>query len=130
MLPPFESFWNAPTTEIPQDGQGVVMFSQFRADPEASPLPTASGKIEIYCERVAAYKIPDCPGYPVWIEPQEWLGAPTAEHYPLHLITDQPVKRVHSQPDHSPHSTRTTIKRTQERSDRKEWASKGKYRWS
>src|SRR3546814_1919134 len=29
MLPPFESFWNAPTTEIPQDGQGVVMFSQL-----------------------------------------------------------------------------------------------------
>lgn len=108
-LPPFNTFWHSAPTRIPQDGTPVIMLARFRADPKQAPLPTASGKIEIFCERIAQYQAADCPGHPVWIEPQEWLGAPAAQRFPLHLITDQPAKRLHSQLDHSPHSTRAKI---------------------
>ena len=40
----------------------------------------------------------------MWREPAEWLGAPQAARYPLHLLSDQPARRLHSQLDHSPYS--------------------------
>jgi biotin/methionine sulfoxide reductase len=33
------------------------------------------------------------------MEPYEWLGGPDAEHYPLHLVSNQPRTRLHSQFD-------------------------------
>jgi biotin/methionine sulfoxide reductase len=51
----------------------------------------------------------DCPGYPVWLEPFEWLGHSTAARYPLHLLSDQPERRLHSQLDPSPHSHRGKV---------------------
>src|SRR5262249_59023116 len=41
----------------------------------------------------------DCPGHPAWLEPTEWLGAPLAARYPLHLIANNPTTRLHSQLD-------------------------------
>ena len=41
----------------------------------------------------------DCPGHPVWLEPAEWLGSPLAERYPLHLVSNQPAAKLHSQYD-------------------------------
>jgi biotin/methionine sulfoxide reductase len=35
----------------------------------------------------------------VWLEPDEWLGAPLARRFPLHLIANQPSTRLHSQFD-------------------------------
>jgi biotin/methionine sulfoxide reductase len=80
------------------------MHATFRADPERNRLRTPSGKIEIYSEKIAGYGLEDCPGYPVWREPFEWLGHPLAARYPLHLLSDQPQRRLHSQLDHSPYS--------------------------
>lgn len=40
----------------------------------------------------------------MWREPFEWLGSPLAQRYPLHLISDQPARRLHSQLDPSPRS--------------------------
>ncbi|NMG36640.1 molybdopterin-dependent oxidoreductase [Azoarcus sp. TTM-91] len=84
----------------------VVMLAAFRADPAAHPLPTPSGRIEIHSATIAGFGYADCPGHPVWREPQEWLGAPAAAtaKFPLHLISDQPVGRLHSQLDHGPAS--------------------------
>jgi hypothetical protein len=36
----------------------------------------------------------------VWQEPAEWLGSPAAARYPLHLISNQPHTKLHSQYDH------------------------------
>ena len=51
----------------------------------------------------------DCPGHPVWIEPREWLGAPLAGRFPLHLVSNQPATRLHSQLDPSPVSARGKV---------------------
>ena len=78
------------------------MFSAFRANPEANPLKTPSGKIEIFSARIASFNLEDCPGHPVWQEPIEWAGSATK--YPLHMLSDQPDRRLHSQLDPSPWS--------------------------
>ncbi|MHA6757798.1 molybdopterin dinucleotide binding domain-containing protein [Streptacidiphilus sp. PAMC 29251] len=44
-------------------------------------------------------ELPDCPGHPSWVEPEEWLGGPQAARYPLLLIANQPSTRLHSQLD-------------------------------
>lgn len=80
------------------------MHEAFRKDPKRHPLRTPSGKIEIFSERIANFGLDDCPGHPVWREPFEWLGAPAALEHPLHLLSDQPERRLHSQLDHGPYS--------------------------
>ena len=39
----------------------------------------------------------DCPGHPVWREPYEWIG--NANEHQLHLISNQPGTKLHSQLD-------------------------------
>ena len=93
-----ESGWFKP--EPP--AEPVVMLKAFRDDPVANPLPTPSGKIEIYSEVVAGFNYDDCPGHATWMEPLEWLGGDTTDH-PLHLISNQPKTKLHSQLDHGSH---------------------------
>ncbi len=103
-LPDFETFWESGILELPADGRPVVMLEAFRRDPDANRLATPSGRIEMYSETIASYGYADCPGHPCWLPPAEWLGAPEAAVYGLHLITDQPRNRLHSQLDPGPHS--------------------------
>ncbi len=70
----------------------------FRKDPVGSPLGTPSGRIELFSETIASFGYSDCPGHPAWMEPAEWLG--NADTYPLHMISNQPKTRLHSQWDH------------------------------
>ena len=100
-LPPFEEFWRDGRVRVQEPEDDFVLFADFRADPEASPLRTPSGRIEIFSETVAGFGYDDCPGHPVWIEPREWLGAPLAARFPLHLVSNQPATRLHSQLDPS-----------------------------
>jgi len=72
---------------------------QFRADPERTPLGTPSGRIEIFSETIAGFGYDDCPGHPTWLPPTEWLGAPLAGRFPLHLVANNPTTRLHSQLD-------------------------------
>jgi biotin/methionine sulfoxide reductase len=81
-----------------------VAFGEFRADPDAHPLKTPSGRIELFSERIASFGLEDCPGHPAWMAPAEWLGAPQAARFPLHLLSDQPHTKLHSQLDHSAYS--------------------------
>ncbi|MBV6305852.1 molybdopterin-dependent oxidoreductase [Candidimonas humi] len=97
--PEFEEFWRAGYLELPEPDREYVLFDTFRQDPEAHPLQTPSGKIEIYSERIAAFGYDDCPAHPMWLEPAEWLGAKAAERFPLHLMTPQPADKLHSQLD-------------------------------
>ncbi len=109
-IPPFEEFWEAGIAEAQGGARDPVMLAAFRADPEQNPLKTPSGKIEIFSEKIASFGYDDCPGHVVWLEPIEWLGSKTAERYPLHMLSDQPADKLHSQLDHSPHSKATKVK--------------------
>ncbi len=102
-LPDWESFQRDGWTKVPAPEDQTVMMSAFRADPVANPLATPSGRIEIFSKTIAGFGYDDCPGHPVWLEPAEWLGraAPDA----LHMISNQPRNKLHSQLDHGAVST-------------------------
>ncbi len=76
------------------------VLEKFRADPDENPLRTPSGRIEIFSETIAAFDYDDCRGHPMWYDKVEWLGSDRARSYPLHLISNQPKTRLHSQLDH------------------------------
>jgi biotin/methionine sulfoxide reductase len=101
-LPEFNAFWERGYAELPAPDRPFVLFEAFRADPEAHPLDTPSGKIELYSERIASFGYDDCAGHPAWLPPAEWLGAAEAARHPLHLVTIQPPHRLHSQMDPGP----------------------------
>jgi biotin/methionine sulfoxide reductase len=109
-LPSFEEFWEAGIAEATGTQDPPVMLAPFRSDPEAHPLKTPSGKIEIFSERIASFGYDDCPPHAAWLEPMEWLGGKSAERYPLHLLSDQPADKLHSQLDHGPLSRATKVK--------------------
>ena len=98
-FPDFETFWQQGHVEVPAPEGGQVMFAAFRSDPEAHPLPTPSGRIEIFSETIDGFGYDDCPGHAVWLEPVEWLGSPDARRFPLHLVSNQPKTRLHAQLD-------------------------------
>jgi biotin/methionine sulfoxide reductase len=103
-LPAFERFWKLGYAQLPRAAAPSVMLAEFRKDPAAHPLPTPSGRIELYSECIAGFGYADCPGHAVWLEPEEWLGSPLARRFPLHLISDQPYTKLHSQLDFSDYS--------------------------
>jgi biotin/methionine sulfoxide reductase len=109
-FPSFEEFWEAGIAEAKGENREPVMLARFRADPAANPLKTPSGKIEIFSEKIASFGYDDCPGHATWLEPIEWLGSKKAERYPLHMLSDQPTDKLHSQLDHSPHAKATKVK--------------------
>ena len=103
-LPPFDAFWRQGEFRIPDATRALVMLEDFRADPQAHPLKTPSGLIELHSQRIAGFGYADCPGHPTWLAPSEWLGAATAQTWPLHMISDQPHTKLHSQLDFSAYS--------------------------
>ncbi len=98
-LPSFDEFWQTGYVETPRADKPIVMLAAFRADPEANPLTSPSGKVQIFSDVVDGFGYDDCPGHAVWREPTEWLGAETAKTYPLHMISNQPRTRLHGQLD-------------------------------
>jgi len=100
-LPTFASFWDGEQFSIKdQLADRVFRLEAFRADPESNALATPSGRIELYSEKIASFGYDDCVGFPRWYDKDEWLGASRATSYPLHLISNQPRTRLHSQFDH------------------------------
>ena len=98
-VPPFAEFWERGELELPEGPTDHVQFAAFRADPQGKRLPTPSGLIEIFSAAIDAFGYDDCPGHPVWREPEEWQGSPLAAEFPLLLIANNPVTRLHSQLD-------------------------------
>ena len=100
-LPDFDTFWRDGECGLPERNDVQVMHAAFRKDPDAHRLRTPSGRIEIFSEAIEGFGYEDCPGHPTWMEPREWLGSPLADRFPLHLVSNQPVVRLHSQYDAS-----------------------------
>lgn len=107
-LPDYETLQRIGWHRIDDPPRPKVMLEAFREDPEANPLATPSGRIEIFSATVAGFGYDDCPGYPAWMEPEEWLGGDRGA-YPMHLISNQPSTRLHSQLDHGSHSRAAKI---------------------
>lgn len=84
--------------EVPRNRELTSMLAGFREDPEANSLTTPTGRIEIFSDVIASYGLQNCPGHATWLEPSEWLGS--ASEFPLHLISNQPSTKLHSQLDH------------------------------
>jgi biotin/methionine sulfoxide reductase len=99
-LPSFDTFWQQGLMDFAGREAPPSFLRRFRALPEAHPLPTPSGKIEIFSERIASFGYDDCPGYPCWFDPAEWTGSKSSGEE-LHLLSDQPATKLHSQLDHS-----------------------------
>ncbi|WP_298359587.1 molybdopterin-dependent oxidoreductase [uncultured Litoreibacter sp.] len=93
----FEEFWETGVARVPQPQEEFewVRHGAFREDPEANPLATPSGKVEIYSKTIAEMNLSDCPPMPTWIEPDEYLG--TAEPDDVHVVSPHPYNRIHSQ---------------------------------
>ena len=103
--PPFDEFWSTGFVAHDMAAMGEsdqVFLADFRADPHAAPLPTPSGRIELFSTTIDGFGYDDCAGHPRWYEPFERLGTASAERWPLHLISNQPRTRLHSQYDHGP----------------------------
>ncbi|MEO1469229.1 MAG: molybdopterin-dependent oxidoreductase [Pseudomonadota bacterium] len=94
----FEEFWERGVVRIPvpREERDWVRHGDFREDPEANPLNTVSGKIELYCQAIADMALDDCPPMPMWLEPAEYLGnAPEPDM--VHVVSPHPYNRIHSQ---------------------------------
>lgn len=107
--PDFDHFWEDGAWELPRFDHPGILLHDFRKEPDAFPLATPSGKIEIFSSTIAGFGLKDCPPHPAWQEPREWLGSPLAEIYPLHLITNQPKDKLHSQLDFGINSRKARV---------------------
>ncbi|MFS2208286.1 molybdopterin-dependent oxidoreductase [Variovorax sp. Varisp36] len=107
--PPFDAFWSDGLYQFPVPTQMPPLLGEFRSDPELNRLSTPSGKIEIFSAKIAGYGYADCPPHPSWLPPAEWLGSEQTSKFPLHLLSNQPKPRLHSQLDHSPVSRKSKL---------------------
>ncbi|NLU81324.1 molybdopterin-dependent oxidoreductase [Rhodococcus sp. HNM0569] len=97
--PEFDEFWARGSVRMRTEDD-LIAFGDFRADPEAHPLATPSGRFELFSAEIDSFGYEDCAGHARWYEPDEWLGGPRASQFPLHLVANQPKTRLHSQLDH------------------------------
>jgi len=108
-LPDFKTFWAEGSVSLPQPERPEPLFASFRAEPDKHPLATPTGKVELFSATIDGFGYDDCPGHPVWIEPKEWLGSTLTQKFPIHLITNQPTTRLHSQYDNGAYSKASKI---------------------
>jgi biotin/methionine sulfoxide reductase len=93
--PDFDRFWQAGELVLPTAAWDGGIVRAFRRDPEAAPLPTPSGRIEIASATIAGFGYDDCLDHPAWLSPAETPDP----CFPLQLIANQPATRLHSQLD-------------------------------
>ena len=98
-FPDYDSFRREGWFKIPAPEKDTIMLEDFCKDPATHPLATPSGKIEIGSDLIAGFDYADFPPHPAWLEPAEWLGSADRGHR-LHMISNQPITKLHSQLDH------------------------------
>jgi biotin/methionine sulfoxide reductase len=107
-LPSFADFWSGEQFSIADQAVEVSFtLERFRQDPQANPLGTPSGKIEIFSETIAGFGYDDCQGHPRWYDRGQLPGE---GKFPLHLVSNQPRTRLHSQYDHGQTSRMAKIR--------------------
>jgi biotin/methionine sulfoxide reductase len=107
--PDFETFWERGELRLPLRPDEGGPASAFRKDPSASPLPTPSGKIEIFSQTIEGFGYDDCRGHPHWY-PARSAAEHDRDDHPLHLVCNQPHQRLHSQLDYGDFSRSTKIR--------------------
>jgi anaerobic dimethyl sulfoxide reductase subunit A len=79
-----------------------IAFEAFRNDPEKNPLPTPSGKIEIFSKRLFDMNNPEeIPAVPKYIPEWENPFDENATRFPLQVIGPHYMPRVHSTHDNN-----------------------------
>jgi anaerobic dimethyl sulfoxide reductase subunit A len=92
-----ESFVARGSMTVPYDPDPPVAFADYIADPEANPLSTPSGKIEIFSPELAELNDPDeNPPIPKFVIEWDSPWSPEAENYPLQAIGNHYMHRIHS----------------------------------
>lgn len=81
----------------------VIALKDFRENPEAYPLQTPSGKIEIFSKHLfelsLLWKLPPgdfIPALPEYVPEREGISDPLKEKYPLQMISHHYKQRTHS----------------------------------
>jgi anaerobic dimethyl sulfoxide reductase subunit A len=96
--------------ELERSNQGVhsrpvtepaVALADFRADPVAHPLPTPSGRIEIFSAALHDMADPHIPAVPRYLQEWESPFGPEAARYPLQAMGHHTMARVHSTHDNN-----------------------------
>ena len=106
-FPKFEEFWKQGVVKYRMGDDSGIVLKDFREDPVKHPLPTPSGKIEIYSERLAeiarTWELPKEKGQEIHPIPQfiatkemRGQGDPTEEKFPLELYGYHGAGRTHS----------------------------------
>lgn len=100
-LPDWDSFLSGDIVTLPDPSPDQVFLAGFRDDPQTHPLPTPSGRIELFSEKIASFGYDDCPGQAIWLPPREHAQTDAS---PLYLLSGQPETRLHSQLDNGAYS--------------------------
>lgn len=106
-FPKFDEFWKQGVVKYRMGDDSGIVLKDFREDPVKHPLPTPSGKIEIYSERLAeiarTWELPKEKGQEIHPIPQfiatkemRGQGDPTEEKFPLELYGYHGAGRTHS----------------------------------
>ena len=95
-FPTYEEFKEKGVYKVTGQGQSVA-FLDFIEDPEANPLPTETGKIEIFSPYLYAQNDPEeIPAIPKYIPEWEGVSDPLRDTYPLMMIGSHAIQRSHS----------------------------------
>jgi len=96
-----ESFIARGSMTVPYSDDIPLPFADFIADPEANPLTTPTGKIEIFSVAMAKHNETigdpaESPPIPKYVQEWESPFGPEAEEYPLQAMGHHYVRRTHS----------------------------------
>jgi anaerobic dimethyl sulfoxide reductase subunit A len=102
-FPDYDSLKEMGVYKVVNPGDPSVALKTFRDDPEANPLTTPSGKIEIFSPRLhdmsQTWELPEgdvISGLPIYVPTWEGVSDPLRETYPLQLIGHHYKQRTHS----------------------------------
>ncbi|QBY00795.1 Asp-tRNA(Asn)/Glu-tRNA(Gln) amidotransferase GatCAB subunit C [Rhodophyticola sp. CCM32] len=95
-LPDYETFRDTGWFNLPDAAKSTTVFADFVKAPGEHALATPSGRFEMASDVIGAMG-GDTAETPGWTEPVEGLGGAEADE--LHLISAQPLTRLHAQND-------------------------------
>ncbi len=102
-FPDYETFRQMGIYKVTNPGDPYIAYQEFREDPEANPLDTPSGKIEVFSARVhdigQTWTLEEgdvISGLPIFVPTWEGITDPLREKFPLQLIGHHYKQRTHS----------------------------------